>query len=109
MAQATAETKPVAAKPPRGGFIKSTLDALTIPVLAIFTALICSGLIIAFTDPDVLALLPQFWQRPLQLLAAIWYSMWTAYYALFQGALGDPAAIVSGFRTWLETGNATPL
>lgn len=114
MAQATADSKPVVpssatASSPRGGFWKSALDALTIPVLAIFTALICSGLLIAFTDPDVLALLPQFWQHPIELIVTVWDTMWTAYIALFQGALGDPAAILSGFQTWITTGNATPL
>lgn len=114
MAQASAESKPVVAQPaaaksPRGGFWKSALDALTIPVLAIFTALIVSGLLIAFTDPDVLALLPQFWQHPLELIVAVLDTMWTSYFALFQGALGDPLAMLSGLQTWITTGNATPL
>ncbi len=113
MAQATAESKPVpqatTARAPGSNFWRSALDTLTIPVLAIFTALILSGLIIAFTDPDVLALLPQFWTHPVELLVAIWDSMWTAYVALFQGAFGNPAAMISGFQTWITTGNATPL
>ncbi len=114
MAEATVDTshgtaKSTAPTSPRGNFWRSALDALTIPVLAIFTALIVSGLIIAFTDPDVLVLLPQFWTHPIQLLEAIWDSMWTSYVALFQGAFGDPGAILAGFQTWLTTGDAVPL
>lgn len=114
MAQATAESKPIApskesARAPGSSFWKRAFDALLIPVLAIVTALIISGLIIAFTSPQVLTLLPQFWTHPVQLLVAIWDTMWTAYITLFQGALGDPGAILSGFQTWLTTGNALPL
>lgn len=114
MAQATAESKPAAPPSesppsPRRNFARGALDALAIPVLAIFTALIFSGLIIAFSDPDVLALVPQFAAQPLQLLGAIWNSIWVAYGALFQGAFGDPAAMLAGFQTWTETGNAVPL
>lgn len=114
MAQATADSKTSAqqsetAPSKSGGFWRAALDVLTIPVLAIFTALIVSGLLIAFTDPDVLVLLPQFWQHPVELIAAIWDSMWTSYYALFQGALGDPVAMLAGFQTWITTGDAVPL
>lgn len=114
MAQVTAESKPVSDKAasapsPRGDLWKRALNALTVPVLAIITALIVSGLIIAFTDPDVLALVPQFWTHPLELIQAVLQSIFTAYAALFQGAFGDWRAILAGFQTWITTGNAAPL
>lgn len=114
MAQATAESKPkkeqsAPSKRQGGDVARSAFDALLIPVLAIFTALVLSGLIIAFSDPKVLALLPQIGSQPFQLLGAIWNSIWTSYFALFQGAFGDPVAMLNGFQTWASTGNAVPL
>ena len=94
---------------PSGEFWRAALNSLSIPVLAIFTALVFSGLIIAFSDPDVLVLLPQFASQPFQVLGAIWDSIWISYFALFQGAFGDPVAMLAGLQTWLSTGNAVPL
>jgi ABC-type uncharacterized transport system permease subunit len=114
MAQATATPKPVAqptpaAPQPRGDFWRGILRSLTIPVLAVFTALIVSGLIIAFTDTDVLALVPGFWTHPFDLLGTIWRSIITAYAALFEGAFGNWGEIGRGFQVWTATGNGTEL
>jgi simple sugar transport system permease protein len=114
MAQATAEStpkekQPAPARMPGRDFWRTAFNALLIPVLAIFTAMVLSGFIIAFSDPKVLALLPQIGSQPLQLLGAIWNSIWISYFALFQGAFGDPVAMFNGFQTWLGTGNAVPL
>lgn len=114
MAQATAQPQPLAsqtAAPPtrRGSGVRRILESLAVPVLAIVTAFIISGLIIALTDPDVLALLPQFSSRPFDVIGAIWNSMWTAYFSLFQGAFGNWGAIFQGFQTWSATGETAPL
>lgn len=94
---------------PRASAIRSILNAVSVPFLAFFTALILSGLIIAFTDPNVLQVLPGMGTHPLDVVGAIWDSMWRSYLALFQGAFGDWGAIIQGFQTWIATGEATPL
>lgn len=113
MAQATAESNPIAntTPPPKSGpsFFRRTLDAVTIPALAIFTALIVSGFIIALTNPEVIVLLPQFWTHPVELLSAMLNSVLTAYAALFEGAFGNWGDILNGFQVWVNTGNAKPM
>lgn len=113
MAEAAVSSKPVAspadATPPRGGARQDLLDALTVPVLAFVSALVISGLIIAFTDTVVLRLIPEFWTHPLELLGAIWHSISLAYKSLFVGAFGDWGAIGGGLQTWLGSGNGGPL
>ncbi len=111
MTQATATSIPPAtlAPAPRANVWRSILDTLTIPVLAIFTALVASGLIIAFTAPTVLELLPTFFQQPGVVLGTMWNTVITAYLALFQGAFGDWGAILQAVQTWSSTGDATEL
>lgn len=107
MAQATATSLPdTAASPQRASRWRGILDTLTIPALAILTALIVSGFIIALTAPEVLTLLPNFWQHPIELLKAILNTVVTAYVALFQGAFGDWRAILDGLQGWIATGDS---
>lgn len=112
MAQATATplVTPTDAAPAPGRRSGAGLfSALTVPVLAILSALVIAGLIIAFTDTDVLGLVPAFWEHPLDLLAAIWNSISVAYKALFEGAFGNWGAIGAGLQTWTRTGDTLPL
>jgi ABC-type uncharacterized transport system permease subunit len=114
MAEATVETK--AATPqlePEAGLhisgIRRVIDAITVPFLAVFTALVISGLIIAFSDTKVLAALSHAPQNPLGLLGAIWNAVTVAYLALLEGAFGNPGDIAAGLQTWLTSGSATDL
>lgn len=112
MAQASVELKSAAPphSPARGGnFWRGILDTLTVPVLAIFSALVVSGFIIAFTDPVVLVQLPNFVSHPLDVIRQVLGIVFVAYGALFQGAFGDWGTILSGFQTWIGTGNAQAL
>lgn len=116
MAQATADSKSVTgsqlavpAGAPRGRGWRRAVDALAVPVLAFLTALILGGLIIAFTDPKVLALVPGFWTHPVQLASAVITSIATAYGALFEGAFGNWGSILAGLQTWFASGNTEPL
>lgn len=111
MAQATATSIPASkpAQAPRANTGRGIVRSLTIPVLAIFTALIASAFIIAFTDPDVIILLPTFFQQPLPMIRLMLDTVTTAYVALFEGAFGDWGAILAGFQTWLGTGSATEM
>ncbi len=108
-AAATANPKNSSAPAPNSFNLRRLLDAITIPALSILTAFLLSGFVIAFTSPEVLALLPQFWQHPVELLTTMLKTVLTAYAALLQGAFGDWGAIWQGFQVWLTTGNATEL
>ncbi len=93
----------------RGSTLRRVADAIAVPFLAVFTALVISAFIIAFSDNDVLAILPNALQNPLGLLGAMWHSVSVAYLAMLEGAFGNPADIAAGFRAWISTGNATEL
>jgi len=84
-------------------------EALLLPILAVFTALVLGGVIIALSDPDVLVAWGDFFQKPLQALSVTWVTVRDAYLALFVGAFGSPTEIINGFRTWLTTGDTRAL
>lgn len=71
--------------------IRRILDAVLVPILAVFTALVIGGLIIIITDA---AVYEAFSDGGITAgLAAAWNSAATAYGALFSGALGDAQSI----------------
>jgi ABC-type uncharacterized transport system permease subunit len=80
-----------------------------VPVLAVFTAFVIGGFIIALSDPEVLAAWANFLQEPIYALQITWQTVWEAYLALFQGAFGQPKMIVEGFRIWRTTGDPKAL
>jgi simple sugar transport system permease protein len=84
-------------------------DAVLIPILAVFTALLVGGVIIAISTPAVLEAWRHFFQAPWEAIKITLQTIWNAYVALFEGAFGSPADIVNGFREWLQTGNPTAL
>jgi ABC-type uncharacterized transport system permease subunit len=90
-------------------FVRSgVLRAAALPALAVLTALVIGAVIIAVSDPDVLAAWGNLFQDPLGALSATWFSIADAYLALFEGSFGSPARIVRGIGTWIETGNTRP-
>jgi general nucleoside transport system permease protein len=91
--------------PPRGRL----RDAILLPVLAVFTALVIGAIVIVFTDVKVLALYKNFFTSPGRALGASWDAVATAYSALAKGSLGDPGQIVDAFRTLQATGDSVPL
>ena len=112
MAETTLETStptPSAepAAPVRASRIRQILDVIAIPVLAVFTALVVSGFLIAFSDEKVLAALPQATQHPLTLLSTTWKAVSVAYGALLTGSFGSPTAIIAGAQKWASTGSST--
>ena len=88
---------------------RGIFSALVIPVLSVFTAFLIGGIIIALSDPEVLAAWANFLQAPLYALQITWQTVWEAYLALFQGAFGVPREIIEGFRIWRQTGNPREL
>ena len=85
------------------------LRGTVLPVLAVVTALIIGSIIIALTDPLVLASAGNFLEDPTTVLHHAWDAVSLAYQALFEGALGSPAKITAGLESWLVDGNAKPL
>ena len=99
---------------------ESAWRAMLVPALAILSALVIGGLIIVFSDPDVLEQWTFFFSDPITALRASWDAVFNAYQALLTGSLGSPAAmwaalttgegLVSAFRPLSETVvEATPL
>lgn len=83
---------------------KGFSDTILLPVLAVFTALVIGGLIIAFTDLNTLAIWGNFFHNPLAALSQTWATIRDAYAAMFIGAFGDPVEIFKQLVTWLKTG-----
>ncbi len=68
---------------------------LIVPVLAILSGLILGGLIVALTTEEVYAV----WRTsPLDAIRVGWDAAMSAYSALFNGAIGNPARIAEAFR-----------
>jgi ABC-type uncharacterized transport system permease subunit len=73
-----------------------TLQALAVPILAIFTGLVLGGIIIMLTSTEFYA---GWKQSPFQGLAEGWKAVATSYSALFDGAFGSPARIVQALQS----------
>jgi simple sugar transport system permease protein len=83
----TPESKP----PQLLSLLRSLLDALLVPVLAVFTALLLGGLLIVLTDASVYSAYDE--GGLIAALGAAWQSAIQAYGALFSGSLGGANAI----------------
>lgn len=92
-------------RPPRGRL----RDAILLPVLAVFTALVIGAVVIAFTDLKALNLYGHFFSAPGDALGESWRAVTSAYTALFKGSIGDPTEMISAFRSWMASGDASPL
>jgi ABC-type uncharacterized transport system permease subunit len=88
---------------------KGVFSALVVPVLAVFTAFVIGGVIIAVSSPEVMAAWSNVFQEPVEALRITWQTVWGAFLALFEGAFGNPREIVEGFRIWISTGDPQPL
>jgi simple sugar transport system permease protein len=72
------------------GVGSSVGQAIVVPALALLTALIIGGIIIAVTDIDTL----EIWgESPGEAFRLTWNGIFDAYKALFVGSLGSPRAI----------------
>lgn len=89
----------------REGFSQTVL----IPILAVFTALVIGGLIVAFTNVDTLAAWRSFFHDPLGALVKTWVTIRDAYSAMFLGAFGNPGEIFRQLGIWIKTGESKDL
>jgi ABC-type uncharacterized transport system permease subunit/basic membrane lipoprotein Med (substrate-binding protein (PBP1-ABC) superfamily) len=78
-------------------------QAILLPFLAIFTALVIGAIFIAAFDPVVWE---AFRAGIGAGLAAAWEAISVAYVSLFEGAFGTPSAISQGISTWATTGQS---
>ncbi|HEX6886927.1 MAG TPA: ABC transporter permease [Candidatus Nanopelagicales bacterium] len=84
----TTEIQPGVAEPPPGPRRRHYWrDQIVLYALSFLLALVISGLLIAFADPDVRAASGYFFSRPMDLLSAAWESVSQAYEALFSGSV----------------------
>jgi ABC-type uncharacterized transport system permease subunit len=84
-----------------------TTGNAAISVLAVVLALVVSGLLIGFTDPDVQETTGYFFSRPSDFFRAFWASVGGSYSSLFQGAVYNfrVDGFAAGIRPLTETLN----
>jgi len=80
-------------------------QAILLPLLSVLTALIIGAFIIPFSDESVLPLWQNFFGNPLAAIGASLASAGRAYGAMFIGAFGNPAQMISSIGTWISTGD----
>nr|MBN1228249.1 BMP family ABC transporter substrate-binding protein [Anaerolineae bacterium] len=86
------------------GFLPRILSwnwqAVLLPFLAIFSALVIGAIFIAAFDPEVWAAFSEGFFKG---LGASFSSIAQAYTSLFEGAFGRPSKIIEGFRIYAQT------
>jgi general nucleoside transport system permease protein len=100
---------PVAKPPPRGVPWRAALNAVAIPVLALFSALVLSAIFILGSDPAILGAWSRFFSDPGGALSISWQAVADAYGALFLGAIGNPAQMADAVRLYVTTGQTQAL
>jgi ABC-type uncharacterized transport system permease subunit len=93
---------PDAARSPRGPRLLRWLREANSVVLtgyAFVLALAVGAVLIAVTDKDTIKASKYFFQVPGDTLSAAWSAVWSAYGAMFEGAVLDPASLSSGNLT----------
>ncbi len=94
---------PAAGRPP-GYFGHAIIDAIlegrpvVLTVLAIATAVVLGGLLIAFSDTIVLSAWSRFFSDPGNAIAQAWDSASAAYAAMFEGAIFNPHTVAAAFH-----------
>jgi general nucleoside transport system permease protein len=93
-----AEQQPVAAEaaPPRS---RSRWSPVVVTALALLSALIVGAVLIAVGDEKTRTALGYFFQYPQDTVSYGWSAVSSAYIALFEGAIVDPATFSSGSLT----------
>ncbi len=78
---------------------REALESMLVPVLAIFTALAVSAVLILASDVKVLTAYSHILQDPGAALSATWKAVADAYGALFLGAIGNPSDMANAIGT----------
>ncbi|MGB7980501.1 MAG: ABC transporter permease [Candidatus Nanopelagicales bacterium] len=84
---------------------RAWVDMVVIYLLSFLLALVISGFLIAFADPDVRDSLKYFFAQPMDTLSAAWDAVWSAYKALFSGSLINFSAytVTDAIKPFTET------
>jgi simple sugar transport system permease protein len=80
-----------------------------LPALAVFTGLVIGGIVIIISNDIAITAWGNFFQNPFAAIVASWDAVIKAYGALFAGSIGKPGDMISGFQTYLATGNSKDL
>jgi simple sugar transport system permease protein len=88
---------------------KGFSETILLPILAVFTALVIGAVIIAFSDQETLAAWGHFFSDPLGALKTTVVTIYTAYYAMFEGAFGNPKEVFQELAIWINTGDSKQL
>ena len=86
-------------------FRNSQKDAILLPVLSVFTALIIGALIIAASDPKTIDASRSFLIAPGRVFLFASQAISNAYKAMLEGAFGNPASIIQAFKIYRSTGD----
>jgi ABC-type uncharacterized transport system permease subunit len=89
--------------------LRGILSTLLVPALAVFTGLVIGAIVIVITDATVVGAFGNLFRAPRPALLATWEAVRTAYGALFEGSLGNPAEVYQGLRVYLASGDSEPL
>jgi ABC-type uncharacterized transport system permease subunit len=89
------------------GWLRDRLRSLTLPGLAVLTALLMGGIILMVTDKAVFEAIGQ--GRILQGLGLAFANWGKAYWALYEGALGNPVRILTAIGQALTGGGMQAL
>lgn len=90
--------------PGRPSFGRALLDAIlegnsvVVTILAIFTAMVIGGLLIAFTNTAVLHAWGNFFSDPGTAIGQAWDAAVGAYVAMFEGAIFNPHTVAALFQ-----------
>jgi general nucleoside transport system permease protein len=84
-------------------------DALLLPLLSVFTALVIGGVILTISSPQVLEAWGNFFTNPGRALGLTFSTIFGAYLALFEGAFGNPVRMISAFGSLFSSGETRPL
>ena len=86
-------TEPQEIEPPRPRSRSIAVEAVLIPLLALFSALVVGAIVMIFTNPEVARAWASFGRNPGNAISMSWDLVSSAYEALFEGAFGNPTAI----------------
>jgi ABC-type uncharacterized transport system permease subunit len=73
-------------------------NSVVVTILAIVAAIVVGGLLIAFTDPNVLTLWGSFFAQPGRCIGQAWDSAFGAYSAMFEGSIFNPHTVAAIFH-----------
>jgi ABC-type uncharacterized transport system permease subunit len=73
-------------------------NSVVVTILAVVAAIVVGGLLIAFTDPNVLTLWGSFFAQPGRCIGQAWDSAFGAYSAMFEGSIFNPRTAAAIFQ-----------